>query len=224
MANAWFRMYAEFATDPKVQMLPENLQRRFVMLLCARCNGHVTLQDAEVTFLLRITAEEWRATKAEFVGRHFINDANEILNWDKRQFRSDSSTQRVAKYRENKKKQECNVTVTPQNRTDTEKKERISASPKKALPKYLPEFESLQKIFPNRLGKGEAFAVYLKTIKAGVPHETLVRGASQCAAYHRREGTKPKFIPRLSKWLNGRGWDDEYGSEKGANHTTKVKV
>ena len=29
----WFRMYAEFATDPKVQMLSEADQRRYIMLL-----------------------------------------------------------------------------------------------------------------------------------------------------------------------------------------------
>lgn len=27
MANQWFRMYAEFATDPKVQMLSEDAHR-----------------------------------------------------------------------------------------------------------------------------------------------------------------------------------------------------
>ena len=44
MANQWFRLYAEFAHDPKVQMLSEVDQRRYIMLLCMRCNGDVTLQ------------------------------------------------------------------------------------------------------------------------------------------------------------------------------------
>lgn len=132
MANAWFRMYAEFATDPKVQMLSEAYQRRLTMLLCLRCNGHVTLQDKQVTFLLRISNDEWQQTKAIFIECGFINSANEILNWDKRQFTSDSSKNRVASYRE-RKKQECNNDVTLhdrycnaidteqiQNRTDTD--------------------------------------------------------------------------------------------------------
>lgn len=29
MANPWFRMYSEFATDAKVQMLSEAMQRRY---------------------------------------------------------------------------------------------------------------------------------------------------------------------------------------------------
>lgn len=96
-------MYSEFATDPKVQMLSETDQRRLTMLFCLRCNGHVTLQDEEVTFLLRISNDEWNVTKALFVLKGFINDSNKILNWDKRQFTSDTSKNRVAKYRENKK-------------------------------------------------------------------------------------------------------------------------
>jgi len=119
MANQWFRLYSEFAHDPKVQMLSEVNQRRLIMLFCFRCNDDVTLQDEEVTFQLRITPEEWVKTKEIFLSKGFINSDNEILNWDKRQFISDSSSVRVAKYRE-KKKQESNVTVTPQNRTDTE--------------------------------------------------------------------------------------------------------
>lgn len=132
MSNQWFRMYAEFAHDPKIQMLSETLQRRFVMLLCARCNGDVTLQDSEVTFLLRITETEWLETKAIFIAKNFIDEANNILNWDKRQFRSDSSAARVRKHRETKKQPPVtkrNVTVTPpeQNRTDTEQIQKESS-------------------------------------------------------------------------------------------------
>ena len=48
MANPWFRMYHELAVDPKVQMLSEIDQRRYLMLLCLRCcNGDVTLQQRQ---------------------------------------------------------------------------------------------------------------------------------------------------------------------------------
>ena len=32
----WMRLYAEFATDPKVQMMSEAMQRRHVMLFCLK--------------------------------------------------------------------------------------------------------------------------------------------------------------------------------------------
>lgn len=117
MANGWFRLYGEFATDPKVQMMKEANQRRLIMLFCLRsCNVSVTLHDDEVTFQLRITPDEWQATKAEFIRLGFIDEGNNLLNWDKRQYISDSSTARVAKHRKKQKKQvkqACNVSVTP---------------------------------------------------------------------------------------------------------------
>lgn len=124
MANPWFRMYAEFAMDPKVQMLNEADQRRFVMLLCLRCsNDGVTLQDEEVAFQLRISSEQWAATKAVFLEKKLIGTDNAPRAWDKRQYRSDSSAERVSRHRA-KKKQESNVTATPpeaEAESDTDK-------------------------------------------------------------------------------------------------------
>lgn len=120
MANQWFRLYAEFATDPKVQMMSEANQRRFIMVLCLRCsNDDVTLQDEEVAFQLRISIEEWATTKALFLSKGLLDESNTPAAWDKRQFVSDSSAERVRKHREAKKKASSNacngrnVTETP---------------------------------------------------------------------------------------------------------------
>ena len=119
--NPWFRLYAEFATDPKVQMLSEANQRRYIMLLCLRCsNGDETLQDEEVAFQLRISNEDWAATKTVLVAKGLIGEDNSPSAWDRRQYRSDSSAERVRKHRDNKKRG-CNVTVTaPDTDTDTD--------------------------------------------------------------------------------------------------------
>ena len=136
-------MYSEFATDQKVQMMSEVYQRRLVMLFCLRCNDNVTLQDEEVTFLLRLSNDEWQQTKEVFIAKGFINSDNEILNWDKRQFKSDTSKNRVNAYRE-RKKQTSNNDVTLQQRkcnaldTDTDTDTDIYAkdkSRKTTLPK-----------------------------------------------------------------------------------------
>lgn len=104
MANPWFRMYSEFANDPKVQMLPEAMQRRYVMIMCMRCsNTLVTLHETEIAFHLRITDDELAETKALFINKGFIDHDWNLLNWEKRQFASDSSAARVAKHRANKK-------------------------------------------------------------------------------------------------------------------------
>lgn len=75
MANQWFRMYHEFATDPKVQMLSEGDQRRFVMLLCIRCSKTDELiTDDEVAFYLRVSSQEVLETKKILLGAGFIDE------------------------------------------------------------------------------------------------------------------------------------------------------
>lgn len=119
----WFRMYHEFATDPKVQMLSEADQRRFVMVLCFRCcNGDVTLHDADVAFQLRISDAEWSDTKARLIAKKLIDSDNIPTNWDKRQKASDSSKSRVYRHRARKAekpKRECSVTETVQSKIES---------------------------------------------------------------------------------------------------------
>ncbi len=116
----WFRLYAEFATDPKVQMLSEADQRRYLMLLCLRCsNGNVTLHETEVAFQLRISSDEWTATKGVLVAKGLIDSDGKPVKWEKRQFDSDTSAARVSKHRKNKK-QQCNVTSRKSNGAETE--------------------------------------------------------------------------------------------------------
>ena len=124
MANPWFRLYSEFAHDPKIQMLSEAMQRRYVMLMCLRCSETLeTLHETEIAFQLRLSAEELDETKKLFISKNFIDKHWNLLNWDKRQFVSDSSTMRVAKHR-SKKKQVSNADETlqkrPSNAIDTD--------------------------------------------------------------------------------------------------------
>lgn len=126
MANPWFRMYAEFATDAKVQMLTEAMQRRYLMLMCLRCsNALETLHDDEIAFQLRISDEELAETKALFVRKGFIDDAWNLLNWDKRQFSSDSSVERVRRHREKRKASGlvAQLTIPPEVRAHVYKRD-----------------------------------------------------------------------------------------------------
>lgn len=135
MANQWFRMYAEFASDPKVQMLSEAMQRRLVMLFCMRCSDvTVTLSDDEIAFQMRISGEELAETKALFTRKGFIDSSWQITNWEKRQFASDTSAARTRAYRD--RKRDKVVTSQPsqgdaleQNRTDTEQKREERGAP-----------------------------------------------------------------------------------------------
>lgn len=73
MPNPWFRLYGEFANDAKVQMMSEADQRRFVMLLCVRCNGETKpISDDEIAFQLRISEDEATKTKQVLINTGLI--------------------------------------------------------------------------------------------------------------------------------------------------------
>jgi hypothetical protein len=137
-------------------MLPEAMQRRYVMLMCLRCSEVLeTLHETEIAFQLRLSTDELDETKQLFISKNFIDEHWNLLNWDKRQFVSDSSTMRVAKHR-NKKKQASNADETLQKRpsnaidtdTDTEqiqKRTTSVATPVGVSDSVWQEFKSLRK-------------------------------------------------------------------------------
>ncbi|OQW71700.1 MAG: hypothetical protein BVN33_14810 [Proteobacteria bacterium ST_bin13] len=222
-------MYSEFATDPKVQMLSEADQRRYLMLLCLRCcNGDVTLQDAECAFQMRISDAEYAQTKALLIARGLIDEANQPLAWERRQYVSDTSNSRVSRYRERKRKDEkkaCNVTVTPpETDTDTEleaekKKESCVVLPLRATTRrdcsteeLDSRFEEFWEAFPKgrKKGKGKAKALFRQIARGGhhslrASAETLIAAAKAYAAV----APDPQYTPMPQTWLAGGRWDDD---------------
>jgi len=80
LANRWFRLYHEFADDPKVQMMSAAMQRHLVMLMCFRCK-EAKLDEDQLAFYLRISPEELAATKAAFLMRGFIDKDWPCWTW-----------------------------------------------------------------------------------------------------------------------------------------------
>ena len=188
MANPWFRLYSEFAHDPKVQMLSEAMQRRYVMLLCLRCSEVLeTLHETEIAFQLRLSTDELDETKDLFISKNFIDKHWNLLNWDKRQFVSDSSTMRVAKHR-NKKKQPSNVNETLQKRpsnaidtdTDTEQIQKRTtgvATPSGVSDSVWQEFKTLRKAKKAPITQRAIDAINIEANKAGW---TLEKALEEC--------------------------------------------
>jgi len=219
----WFRMYQEFASDPKVQSMPEAMQRRLVMLLCLRCsNALVTLQDDEIAFALRISEEELAATKALFQRKGFIDEGWEILNWDKRQFVSDSSAERVARHRAKKKEeaqQACNVTVTPpeQNRTETEQNKETPPAPQSVARAAPGGFEKFWAAYPRKVSKGDAERAFKKLKPDADLLETILKAVEAQKGGEAWCKDGGQYIPHPATWLNGKRWDDEVVPYKPVN-------
>ena len=212
MANPWFRLYSEFAHDPKVQMLSEAMQRRYVMLLCLRCSEVLeTLHETEIAFQLRLSTDELEQTKQLFISKNFIDKHWNLLNWDKRQFVSDSSTMRVAKHR-NKKKQVSNADETLQKRpsnaidTDTEqiqKRTTSVATPSGVSDSVWQEFKTLRKAKKAPITQRAIDAITNEANKAGwtlekALEECVVRGWQAFKADWVATKANPADIVRLT--------------------------
>ena len=206
MANSWLRLYAEFATDPKVQRLSETDQRRYIMLLCLRCsNGDETLQDADVTFQLRISIEEWLSTKQVLLSKCLITDDNKPTAWSKRQFASDSSTSRVLKHRE-LAKQDCNVSETSQIQIQIQNKDSCASPAKRE--DAMKSFPKFWDAYPKKKNKGDAEKAW-KSVKPADELLTQILDAVEVAKrgddWRKESG---KYIPYPASWLRAKGWED----------------
>lgn len=124
-SRPWFRLYTEFASDPKVQLLDETLQRRFVMLMCLAGAGVTpTNSVSEVDFLLRIGVSECERTRSILVSKGLIDEHWFPKKWTKRQFESDSSTGRVKRFRQRQKGVTDDVTETASEQSRTEQSQK----------------------------------------------------------------------------------------------------
>lgn len=129
MSNAWFRFYHEVLDDPKVQMLPPADFKAWVNLLCLAARSEGVLPDTAATaFALRMDETGVATLIERFVIAGLIDKLNGGLNgyryaphgWTKRQFKSDTSSERVKRYRENKKRSSV---TPPETETETEETE-----------------------------------------------------------------------------------------------------
>lgn len=202
----WLRLWTEWGHDPKVQLMPEHMQRRHVMLLVLRRQCDPCLfTDEEIAKYMNITLDEALETKDLFKRRGFIDNGWEVLKWKERQFESDTSTARVQKHREKQgvtsPKRFRNVPETPSDTdtdTDTERDKNI----------YGQNFASFWSAYPKKVGKGYAHQCWQK-IKP--PKPTLKEILNSLAEHKNSLQWKRdhQYIPNPSTWLNQRRWEDE---------------
>lgn len=117
--SRWFRLYDEMLDDPKVQRLDPALFRTLVNLWCiaSRHDGHLP-PVSDLGFSLRLGAGEVAASLAALREAGFL-DADPATGalrphgWDRRQYRSDCSTERVRALRSRRRQQAEAVAPDP---------------------------------------------------------------------------------------------------------------
>ena len=162
--SRWFRFYNEALDDPKVQQLDPVIFKHWVNLLCIACRHEGKLPSHEaMAFSLRLDIIALESLLDRLLIAGLIDVRKGGANgsyiaphgWDKRQYKSDTSTERVKRFR--------NVSVTaietpPETETETET-EGLTANaikPKRArdnFPDWLP-LEAWQGFLEMRKGKG----------------------------------------------------------------------
>lgn len=124
----WFRFYADVLGNPKIRGMSAELFQSWVFILCVACRyGGRLPSDDYLAFYLQKPLDEVKQVMADLEKRKLIVDARSDdvkragnadetqtkrwpHDWQDHQFTSDTSTERVRKHRENKKKKELAAT------------------------------------------------------------------------------------------------------------------
>ena len=133
--SRWFRMYDEILDDPKVQKLPAEDFRAWVNLLCLASKNEGVLPDNDdIAFALRRSPNDALTLLERLHNGGLIDRRNGGPNgyryaphgWEKRQYKSDASTERVKRFRERPR----TVTETPpEPESDTETEQTPQSPP-----------------------------------------------------------------------------------------------
>lgn len=124
----WFRLYDDVLNDPKVQRLDGDTFKFWINMLCiASKRGGVLPSIEDMAFEMRVSVLVC-TMKIDALKTAGLVDGDKRLRphgWEKRQYKSDTSTERVKRFRE----RSSNVAVTvdetgPDTDTETEQKQR----------------------------------------------------------------------------------------------------
>lgn len=118
--SRWFRFYDDAINDPKLLKLSDKTYRVWMGMLClaSKHEGKLPPFD-DMALLLRMKPEKLQPELEKLIEAGLLDHSDagiEPHNWNGRQYKSDTSNERVKRHRQ----RSCNVTVTP---PDTEQKQ-----------------------------------------------------------------------------------------------------
>jgi len=216
--SRWFRLYAEVVNDPKVQKLPCEDFRAWINILCLCADNDGKVPPVEdVAFALRRSADDALTVLERLSSGGLIDRASggpdgwhyAPHGWAKRQYKSDTSTDRVKRFRQ----RSVTVSETPPETeadTDTEITTNVvivrSAKPDD-------RFSEFWSLYPRKIAKAPAHKAYLKALKE-TDHATLIAGLTDQIGWG--IFAEPRYSPHAATWLGAGRWSDERdGSGKG---------
>ena len=232
----WFRLYTSLTHDIRFRRQPVYIRWAWIAVLsiAARCSkrGYLIIDGenmtpADLADEAAITIEQATESMKWFQSRLLIvsyRGSLRVDGWDRMQFVSDSSTERVRKSRsmgesvKRSKPVSCNVSETPpDNRVQRTDIEHQNTCPKRSKPERLDGFDEWWAQYPKKRGKGAAKPAYDRAMRK-VDAPTLLSALDQ---YKRSREVKDGFIVYPATWLNQERWTDEYDEPATAAKTVK---
>lgn len=107
----WFRLYHEAIDDEKLRLLAFEDRWHWVAILCCKCKGLLDdestpqMRDRKLAVKLGVQQRELDEIKRRLTEVGLIDENWQPHGWDKRQYVSDHSTERVRKHRHKQAKQ-----------------------------------------------------------------------------------------------------------------------
>jgi len=160
--SRWFRMHDCILDDPQVQRLPENVFKIWVnsLALCSRNGGKLpSLKDCAFAFReteASVSSAFHALTEADLFVT--VDETFQPKNWKKRQYKSDTSTDRVREFRK-RSRNGGETSPDTEAETDTEKEEKIMPATAgeyaffgrviKLTPRHFAEWKRLFKSIPD---------------------------------------------------------------------------
>jgi hypothetical protein len=219
----WFRLYHRIIDDEKIRLLAFEDRWHFIAICCLKADGLLDEPDTDlkwrkVAVKLGVQLRELDEIKRRLSEVGLVDDHLTPNAWDRLQYRSDTSTDRVRKFREKQRvkpdETPRNVSVTP---PDTETETDISLRDNARE-----RFAAIWSTFPLRPGQSRKTA--LKAFLALSDRDQTVcmdaakvyAGEFETGRLARRESTEKalQFVPALVRWIEGESWrQDELSPE-----------
>jgi len=209
--SRWFRLDDDIINDPKILLLPEAMRWIWVAFLCIASKNAGRLPSIEIIALsLRVKTTRAAEYLTRLVTAGLIDKTETGFaphNWNARQFKSDVSTERVKRFRQ----QERNVSETPPHtQTETQAQTEKNQTRASALDDDWPkDFGDLfWQAYPRKTEKLSAMKKLATIRKSGiVAWKDLMAGVSHYAAAV--SSKDPQYTKHPTTWLNAGCWADE---------------
>jgi hypothetical protein len=188
--SRWFRMYADSMRNPKVARLSDRHHRLWVNLLSVAAENDGVIPPLEdLKHVLNARLDHLSTGVERLISEGLIDRLEvgyEPHNWNTRQYKSDTSTDRVREHRAKR-----NVSETPPDtETDTEQKETVPKGTAEVL-----SFDVRTELFRDGLAKLQAMTGKPDGACRGLIGGWLKANADDCvkvlAAIRRAEDTRP---------------------------------